>query len=85
MKVDVPTPSGGSATQRVRREVPITIKMGVPLTAIGGIAMIALGWAWNLDKNQAVDHQRVDDLKADMHHVLDKLDDMKDLILRQGK
>lgn len=84
MKVDVPTPPGGSPTQRVRRPVPDTIKLAVPMTALGGGLAVALGWAWNLDKNQAVDHQRVDDLKADMHHVLDKLDDMKDLILKQG-
>ncbi len=74
---------GTPSTDRKRREIPNTVKIGIPMSVLGSLVIISLGWAWNTDKNQALDHQRVEDLRIDMKDVLGKLDNLKDIILRK--
>jgi hypothetical protein len=91
--MEVPTPADGNATQRIRRPVPAVVKIGLPMGAIGGLCLIALGWVWNTDRNQVLDHQRLEDVKSsheslrsdvkgDLKEIRQKLDDLRDLVLR---
>lgn len=94
--MDVPTPIEGSPTQRTRRPVPPSLKVGVPIGAIGSLALVAIGWAWNTDKAQALDHQRLEtvqtshealkaDVKGDLKEIRQKLDDIRDLVRDQQR